>query len=49
MGLHVYKHAGLQVEHLDFIILLNIRRTGVSSSRAYSNIPETGFHYVRRH
>ena len=43
------KHAGLQVEHLDFIVLLNIRKTGVSSSRAYSNIPETGFHYVGHH
>lgn len=43
------KYAGLQVEHLDFIVLLNVRETGVSSSRAYSNILETGFHYVRHH
>lgn len=43
------KHARLQVEHGNFIVLLNIRKTGVSSSRAYSNIPETGFHYVRHH
>ena len=43
------RHAGLQVEHLDFIALWNIIKTGVSSSRACSNIPETGFHYVRHH
>ena len=47
--MQLYKHAGLKVENLDFIVLLNIRKTGVSSSRAYSNIPETGFNYVRHH